>query len=66
DLIAQIQARAPIGLLLHHKVMERTAFAFLDRLLAMVRAYPFVQCHTFDTMSVRLPQPIMESEWITS
>ncbi|MCB0105124.1 MAG: hypothetical protein KDE53_04435 [Caldilineaceae bacterium] len=66
DLIAQIQARAPIGLLLHHKVMERTAFAFLDRLLAMVRAYPFVHCHTFDTMPVRLPQPMVESERIVS
>ncbi|MCB0105127.1 MAG: hypothetical protein KDE53_04450, partial [Caldilineaceae bacterium] len=66
DLIAQIQGGHPIGLLLHHKVMDRAAFAFLDRLLTTLRAYPFVQCHTFDTMSVRLPQPMMESEWITS
>ena len=50
DLIRQIQAGAPIGLLLHHKVMDRRAFAFLDRLLATLRGYAFIQCHTFSSL----------------
>lgn len=64
DLIAQFQAGQPIGLLLHHKVMDRAAFAFLDRLLATLRSYSFIQCHTFETLQPYMPQPIVETERI--
>ncbi|MEZ4713155.1 MAG: hypothetical protein R3A44_38560 [Caldilineaceae bacterium] len=50
DLVAQIEAGAPIGLLLHHKVMDADAFDFLDALLRTLRAYPFVQFHTFESL----------------
>ncbi|MEZ4861136.1 MAG: glycosyltransferase [Caldilineaceae bacterium] len=50
DLIDQIHRGAPIGLLLHHKVMDVDAFAFLDGLLATLRRYPFIHFHTFITL----------------
>ncbi|MCE7986885.1 MAG: hypothetical protein DYG89_37400 [Caldilinea sp. CFX5] len=50
ELLAQLRAGAPIGLLLHHKVMDADAFAFLNGLLATLRTSPFIQCHTFATL----------------
>ncbi len=50
ELITQLRAGDPIGLLLHHKVMDADAFAFLDGLLATLRRYPFIQFHTFATL----------------
>lgn len=50
ELIQQITAGAPIGLLLHHKVMDAAAFAFLSGLLAELRRYPFIHFHTFATL----------------
>lgn len=50
DLIQQIGGGAPIGLLLHHKVMDADAFAFLDGLLAELRRYPFIHFHPFATL----------------
>lgn len=64
DLIAQIRAGQPIGLLLHHKVMDRTAFAFLDQLFATLRPYGFIQYHTFESLQPLTPQPTMKAEWI--
>ncbi|MEZ4732246.1 MAG: glycosyltransferase [Caldilineaceae bacterium] len=51
DLIRQISGGAPIGLLLHHKVMDAAAFAFLDGLLAELRRYPLIRFHTFTTLA---------------
>jgi hypothetical protein len=36
-----------VGILLHHKVMDGTAFSFLDFLLAQLCRYPNVKCQTF-------------------
>lgn len=43
----------PIGLLLHHKVMDAEAFYFLDQLLAELAGYPCVQFHTFQSLYAR-------------
>ncbi len=40
----------PIGLLLHHKVMDAEAFYFLDQLLAELGGRPCVQFHTFQSL----------------
>lgn len=50
ELAAQIQGGAPIGLLLHHKVMDSDAFAFLSGLLAELRRYSFIHFHTFASL----------------
>ncbi|MBL8052501.1 MAG: hypothetical protein JNK03_03960 [Nitrospira sp.] len=39
-----------VGLLLHHKVMEREAFLFLDQLLAELTRSAAVRLHTFRTL----------------
>lgn len=50
ELLAQLGSGDAIGLLLHHKVMDHDAFAFLEGLLATLRSYPFIQFHTFTTL----------------
>jgi hypothetical protein len=61
ELITQLRAGDPIGLLLHHKVMDADAFAFLDGLLATLRGYPFIQFHTFATLpQVRNALPVAQ------
>jgi hypothetical protein len=50
-LIRQIGAGDTIGLMLHHKVMDAQAFAFLDQLLAELRRHPVVHFHTFASLS---------------
>lgn len=50
ELTQQISGGAPIGLLLHHKVMAPDAFAFLAGLLAELRRYPFIHFHTFTSL----------------
>jgi predicted deacetylase len=49
-VLSQMRQQAPIGILLHHKVMDAHAFAFLDRLLAALAQSPRVQFHTFEHM----------------
>ena len=50
QLAAQIQTRRPIGLMLHHKVMDADAFAFVDRLLEVLGHHPAARFHTFSTL----------------
>ncbi len=50
ELIIQMEENEPIGLLLHHKVMDHEAFRFLDMLLVVLREYPNVQFHTFQSL----------------
>lgn len=50
ELIGQLGSGDSVGLLLHHKVMDANAFAFLDGLLATLRSYPFIQFHTFASL----------------
>lgn len=70
ELIAQIRAGQPIGLLLHHKVMERPAFAFLDQLLLTLRDYSFIAFHTFESLQQRSASMVehqrlsTHNEWI--
>lgn len=40
----------PIGLLLHHKVMDAEAFYFLEQLLAELNRHSGVQFHTFQSL----------------
>lgn len=47
-LITQFAGPSPIGLLLHHKVMDQEAFLFLDNLLQVLRAHPHVRLYTFE------------------
>lgn len=59
ELITQLGSGDAVGLLLHHKVMNADAFAFLDGLLATLRDYPFIRFHTFATLRhLRHPQPM--------
>jgi hypothetical protein len=50
QLVAQMPTHNPIGLMLHHKVMDAYAFAFLDRLLEELGRYPMVRFHTLHTL----------------
>ena len=49
-LLQQIEKLPVIGILLHHKVMDATAFAFLDQLLSQLHQWPNVEFHTFKTL----------------
>lgn len=50
ELIVQMEKNDPIGLLLHHKVMDHESFIFLDLLLVVLREYSNVQFHTFQSL----------------
>jgi len=50
QLISQIETCDTVGILLHHKVMDVTAFSFLDFLLTQLRHYPNVKFHTFQSL----------------
>lgn len=47
ELIGQIEQGALIGVMLHHKVMDEEAFAWIETLLQVCQRYSIVQCHTF-------------------
>ena len=49
-LMAQLEGLPIIGLLLHHKVMTRDAFEFLDQILCELRRCSVVRFHTFQTL----------------
>jgi predicted deacetylase len=50
ELIAQLQRREPLGILLHHKVMDTVAFSLLASLLDELRRFPVVRFHTFASL----------------
>ena len=49
-LIGQLEALPLVGLLLHHKVMTKDAFRFLDQLLCELTRHSVVRFHTFRTV----------------
>ena len=49
-LISQMRELDRVGILLHHKVMDDTAFTFLDQLLKELRHCPQVRFHTLKTL----------------
>jgi Polysaccharide deacetylase len=49
-LAAQLNELDTIGIMLHHKVMDSTAFFLLERLIEMLRVYPGVRFHTFQSL----------------
>ncbi len=49
-LISQMRELDRVGVLLHHKVMDDTAFTFLDQLLKELRHCPQVRFHTLKTL----------------
>jgi predicted glycosyltransferase len=49
-LMAQLEVLPLVGLLLHHKVMTRDAFEFLDQILCELRRCSVVRFHTFQTL----------------
>ena len=49
-LISQMRDLDTIGILLHHKVMDRTALTFLDQLLDELARCPVVRFHTLKTL----------------
>jgi predicted glycosyltransferase len=52
ELLKQLTTHRPVGLLLHHKVMNAEAFSFLDELLAELKRYPIVQFHTLQSLAI--------------
>jgi predicted glycosyltransferase len=57
ELVRQMAAGLVIGLLLHHKVMDGEAFAFLGQLLAELRGYANVHFHTLQSLNELLAAP---------
>lgn len=49
-LIGQWDALPLVGVLLHHKVMTKDAFTFLDQILCELTRYSIVRFHTFQTL----------------
>lgn len=49
-LLEQLEAFPLVGLLLHHKVMTKDAFKFLDQLLCELASHSAVRFHTFRTL----------------
>jgi hypothetical protein len=50
DLIGQIMQGELIGVMLHHKVMDEEAFAWVATLLQVFKRHTAVQCHTFQQL----------------
>lgn len=50
DLIAQLSRQQPIGVMLHHKIMDEQAFSFLGSLLDALAGRPAVGFHTFQSL----------------
>jgi O6-methylguanine-DNA--protein-cysteine methyltransferase len=51
ELIPQFSRQQPIGVVLHHKVMDDQAFFFLGLLLDTLAAHPAVSFHTFQSLA---------------
>lgn len=50
ELVAQINELDIIGIMLHHKVMDAAAFAFLEQLIETLRACPNVRFQTIQSL----------------
>ncbi len=50
ELSKQIVEGAPIGIMLHHKVMTEDAFLFIEQLLDALKQMPSVKFHTFKSL----------------
>lgn len=50
ELAAQVNELGTLGIMLHHKVMDAAAFAFLRLLIETLRACPNVQFHTIQSL----------------
>lgn len=55
-LIGQMEALPLVGLLLHHKVMTKEAFTFLDQFLCELTRHSVVRFHTFGTLLPLSPE----------
>ncbi|MGB3942118.1 MAG: hypothetical protein WBK96_11560, partial [Candidatus Manganitrophaceae bacterium] len=51
SLTIQMRETGPVGILLHHKVMNEEAFHFLDALLGLFCRYPNIRFHTFQSLA---------------
>ncbi|HEY8459446.1 MAG TPA: hypothetical protein VIM99_03650 [Blastocatellia bacterium] len=54
ELTAQLSGPQPIGVVLHHKVMDERAFSFLGSLLDALAAHSAVSFHTFQSLLRRI------------
>jgi hypothetical protein len=62
EMILQMEQRQTVGILLHHKIMDAAAFAFLDELLEEVCSYGLARFHTFRALTAaREAQPAAEA-----
>jgi len=62
EMILQMEQRQTVGILLHHKIMDAAAFAFLDELLGEVCSYGVARFHTFRALATILEaQPAAEA-----
>lgn len=52
DLIKQVRTQKQVGLLLHHKVMNEEAFAFLDSLLMHLKQYSCIEFETVQSLAL--------------
>lgn len=50
ELVTQMNELDTVGIMLHHKVMDSTAFFLLERLIETLRIYPGVRFHTFQSL----------------
>ena len=51
ELSEQLSARDPIGIMLHHKVMDETACELLELLICELNHQPGLEFHTFQSLS---------------
>lgn len=51
ELRQQINSQDRIGMMLHHKVMDDAAFAWLDEFLRLLNRFSVVQRHTFQSLT---------------
>jgi len=56
-LMAQLETLPLVGVLLHHKVMTKDAFQFLDQILCELRRCSVVRFHTFRTLLPLAQEP---------
>ena len=52
QLVKQLSTSKPIGLLLHHKVMDAEAFIFLDALLGELKRYSVIQFYNLQNLAL--------------
>lgn len=55
---------SPIGLLLHHKVMNDAAFPFLDDLLDVLAASPLIRFHSFHSLMAALERQELQPQGV--